>query len=56
MLVEAPGKFHVYEESDFNETIDLIIATDKAIALFEDKVRNHLRWKKRPYREGVFSP
>lgn len=53
LLIKTPGKFMVYKESDFNEVLDLIIATDKAVCKFEDKVRKHLRWKKRPFREEI---
>ena len=52
LLVKAPGKFLVYEESDFNNTIDFIMATENAIYKFESKVRQHLRAARRPYREG----
>lgn len=47
-LIRKPGDFMIYEESDFTEAIDLIIAADHAIAKFEDEVRKHLRWKKSP--------
>ena len=43
LLVEDPGRFMVYKESDFNEVIDLIIATNIAVGRFEQKVRKHLR-------------
>lgn len=51
LLIENPGSFIVYQESDFNEVIDLIIEADKAVTTFEDKVIKHLKGQKRPFRE-----
>ena len=55
MRARGIGDFLIYEESDFNEAISLCIAADNAVAEFENKVRQHLRWKKRPMRK-YFSP
>ena len=49
MLIRAPGDFVIYEESDFNEAIALIESADDAVTEFENKVRKHLKWKKRPH-------
>jgi hypothetical protein len=42
------GKHMAYEESDFNEAINVIIAASDAVHAFQNKIRNHLKRKKRP--------
>ena len=43
LKINAPGQFDVYEKSDFNEAIDLIITTADAIIKFEFNVIKYFR-------------
>jgi hypothetical protein len=46
--ISPDGGLLAYEASDFNQAIDVIVQASCAIQKFEDTVRKHLRWKKRP--------
>lgn len=41
MKILSPGKFEIYEKSDFDEAIDYIISTAKSVSKFEDRVVDH---------------